>query len=92
MSATSVVELPQRAAFQSDRDHISDVVSSPAASLEEAPPPGVTVATVKQRWNDPPINKYKVAVTFLSFFIVGANDAAYGVWYPSSRIVKADDD
>lgn len=79
MSATSVVELPQRAALQSDGNHIPDVVSSPAASLEEAPP-GVTVATVKQRWNDPPINKYKVAVTFLSFFIVGANDAAYGVW------------
>lgn len=80
MSATSVVELPQRAVFPPERDHIrDDVVSSPAASLEEAPSPGVTVATVKQRWNGPPVNKYKVAITFLSFFIVGANDAAYGV-------------
>ncbi|CRG83442.1 Protein TsgA homolog [Talaromyces islandicus] len=85
MSTTLAVELPQTAAFQSDRDHTPNITSSrAAASLEEAPP-GVTVATVKQRWNDPPINKYKVAVTFLSFFIVGANDAAYGALIPSLR-------
>ena len=32
-----------------------------------------------ERWNDPPINAWRVAATYYSFIVVGANDGAYGV-------------
>lgn len=33
------------------------------------------------KWNDPPINKWRLAATFYCFVILGINDAAYGVRY-----------
>ena len=32
-----------------------------------------------QKWNDPPINMWRVFATFYSFFVFGMNDGAYGV-------------
>ncbi|KXH61841.1 hypothetical protein CNYM01_09036 [Colletotrichum nymphaeae SA-01] len=35
-----------------------------------------------QRWNSPPINKYRTAATFWSFVVVGMNDGSYGALVP----------
>ncbi|PHH89613.1 hypothetical protein CDD83_5655 [Cordyceps sp. RAO-2017] len=50
----------------------------PAGGGDEAPAPANAVGA-KQRWNSPPINKYRVLSTFWSFFVVGMNDGSYGV-------------
>ncbi|GME51337.1 hypothetical protein GTA08_BOTSDO05339 [Neofusicoccum parvum] len=45
--------------------------------------PSPTTATEKlQAWNNPPVNKYRTFAAFWSFFIMGANDAAYGALLP----------
>jgi hypothetical protein len=36
---------------------------------------------VKQKWNDPEINKWRLLATFVSFAVVGASDGVYGVSY-----------
>lgn len=43
----------------------------------------VNVARQQQRWNDPPINKYRLAAVFWAFLAIGANDASYGALIPS---------
>ena len=40
--------------------------------------------SIQAKWNYPRINIWKTFVTFLSFFIMGANDGAIGVCEPSS--------
>lgn len=47
----------------------------------EAPPPQ-TAVTSRQQWNQPRVNVYRVLATFVSFVIMGANDAAYGALIP----------
>lgn len=41
---------------------------------------------LKQRWNDPPINKWRLFATFITFGIVGASDGVYGALVPSVRL------
>lgn len=45
-------------------------------STEEA------IVQQKQKWNDPPINRWRLLATFISFTVVGANDGVYGVSPP----------
>jgi hypothetical protein len=40
------------------------------------------IVQAKQKWNDPPINKWRVLATFASFAVVGASDGVYGVSSP----------
>ncbi|PYH58622.1 MFS transporter [Aspergillus niger CBS 101883] len=42
-------------------------------STEEA------IVQQKQKWNDPPINRWRLLATFISFTVVGANDGVYGL-------------
>lgn len=45
--------------------------------------PSPTTATEKlQSWNNPRVNAYRTFSAFWSFFIMGANDAAYGALLP----------
>ncbi|KAF4307248.1 hypothetical protein GTA08_BOTSDO05339 [Botryosphaeria dothidea] len=45
--------------------------------------PSPTTATEKlQEWNNPRVNTYRTFSAFWSFFIMGANDAAYGALLP----------
>ncbi|OJD37614.1 mfs transporter [Diplodia corticola] len=45
--------------------------------------PSPTTATEKlQRWNHPRVNTWRTLSAFWSFFIMGANDAAYGALLP----------
>lgn len=45
--------------------------------------PSPTTATEKrQRWNNPRVNMWRTFAAFWSFFIMGANDAAYGALLP----------
>ncbi|EAL84863.1 major facilitator superfamily domain-containing protein [Aspergillus fumigatus] len=37
------------------------------------------IVQAKQKWNDPPINKWRVLATFASFAVVGASDGVYGL-------------
>lgn len=48
----------------------------------------VAIAPAKQKWNDPPINRWRLLATFVSFAVVGASDGVYGVSlsYKNSRI------
>ncbi|GFN11069.1 MFS transporter [Aspergillus tubingensis] len=39
----------------------------------------------KQKWNDPPINRWRLLATFISFTVVGANDGVYGALVPYLR-------
>lgn len=57
-----------------------------AHELQNLPPAAdEPVALVKQKWNDPPINKWRVLATFVTFGIVGASDGVYGALVPSVR-------
>jgi len=47
---------------------------------DEAIPPD-TAVEVRQEWNSPRINMWRVFATFFSFFVFGMNDGAYGVRY-----------
>lgn len=42
------------------------------------------VIQAKQKWNDPPINKWRLLATFASFAVVGASDGVYGVSFSRS--------
>ncbi|PYH34707.1 MFS transporter [Aspergillus neoniger CBS 115656] len=48
-------------------------------STEEA------IVQQKQKWNDPPINRWRLLATFISFTVVGANDGVYGALVPYLR-------
>ncbi|KAL4812199.1 major facilitator superfamily domain-containing protein [Aspergillus spinulosporus] len=37
------------------------------------------VIQAKQKWNDPPINRWRLLATFSSFAVVGASDGVYGL-------------
>ncbi|KAL3436140.1 MFS general substrate transporter [Aspergillus tetrazonus] len=43
------------------------------------------VIQAKQKWNDPPINKWRLLATFASFAVVGASDGVYGALVPYLR-------
>jgi hypothetical protein len=43
------------------------------------PVAAVPIARVKQKWNEPAINRWRILMTFVSFAIVGASDGVYGV-------------
>ena len=51
------------------------VTKAPRIEAIEPPP--------QQRWNNPRINMWRTFVACYGLFIMGANDAAYGVSYPS---------
>lgn len=52
------------------RNEVSDPFE-PAADAQ--------VARAKQKWNEPNINKYRLAATSIAFALVGASDGVYGV-------------
>ncbi|KAL2844974.1 major facilitator superfamily domain-containing protein [Aspergillus pseudoustus] len=70
MSTTVTIELPAR-----------EELHSPPGEPDEAyaPNPEAPVARVKQKWNDPSINKWRIAAAFASFAVVGASDGVYGI-------------
>ncbi|KAL4984489.1 MFS general substrate transporter [Aspergillus falconensis] len=43
------------------------------------------IIQAKQKWNDPPINKWRLLATFASFAVVGASDGVYGALVPYLR-------
>ncbi|KAH1304232.1 hypothetical protein KXX11_001205 [Aspergillus fumigatus] len=43
------------------------------------------IVQAKQKWNAPPINKWRVLATFASFAVVGASDGVYGALVPYLR-------
>lgn len=43
------------------------------------------IVRAKQKWNDPPINKWRLLASFVSFAVVGASDGVYGVSFFSSN-------
>ncbi len=69
MSSTATIEL-------APRDELRTVPGEPE---QYGPSPDAPVARVKQKWNEPSINKWRVAAAFASFAVVGASDGVYGV-------------
>ncbi|KAL2820087.1 major facilitator superfamily domain-containing protein [Aspergillus granulosus] len=71
MSTTVTIELLPRDAPR----------SSPPGEPDQAyaPNPEASVARVKQKWNEPAINKWRIAAAFASFAVVGASDGVYGI-------------
>ena len=47
-------------------------------------PTPILVTEAHERWNYPRINMWRTLVTFFGLFIMGLNDAAYGVSLPLS--------
>lgn len=45
------------------------------------PGPATRIVEAQKRWNSSRSNVWRVFVTFLSFIVMGANDAAYGVQF-----------
>ncbi|KAL2064433.1 hypothetical protein VTL71DRAFT_4927 [Oculimacula yallundae] len=56
-------------------------VSNPEEVREDSIPSGQGVE-VKQRWNSPAGNKWRVFATFWSFFVLGMNDGSLGAMIP----------
>ncbi len=50
----------------------------------ESERPSSNVVQVKQRWNQPRVNIWRLIAVFLTFFNLGANDASYGVGFAVS--------
>lgn len=69
MSSTATIELASR----------EELRTVPGEPEQYAPGPDAPVARVKQKWNEPSINKWRVAAAFASFAVVGASDGVYGV-------------
>ncbi|KAL4865818.1 hypothetical protein BDV12DRAFT_187906 [Aspergillus spectabilis] len=70
MSATETIELAPREELR---------ISPEETEQAYGPNPESTVARAKQRWNDPPINKWRIATAFASFAVIGASDSVYGI-------------
>ncbi|KAI6708720.1 hypothetical protein JHW43_008763 [Diplocarpon mali] len=62
---------PERKIGTSDIEGIRQNIDTPARAFE-----------VKQKWNSPGGNKWRVFATFWSFFVVGMNDGSYGALIP----------
>lgn len=50
-----------------------------SVGIDGEPSVPATAVPAAQKWNSSRLNVYKVLITFFSFIILGANDAAYGV-------------
>lgn len=53
--------------------------------IEELPSP-ITATETKERWNHPRVNLWRTLAAFLSFTLMGSNDAAYGVCTPHNSL------
>lgn len=74
--------LPPQAAFKGSRVSKNSFENAPIlepALTREASTPPEDAFEAKEKWNSPPINKYRVFSTFWSFFVLGMNDGSYGV-------------
>ncbi|MCJ1329325.1 hypothetical protein MMC10_006004 [Thelotrema lepadinum] len=49
---------------------------------EASQQPPATAMEALQRWNSPPINRYRVLATFWSFLVLGMGDGSYGALLP----------
>lgn len=82
---STTIELPVREEQKNAVPHPTPppqaISASDSSSAEQpfAPAPDGQVARVQQKWNEPAINKYRLAATFVSFAVVGASDGVYGV-------------
>ncbi|CBF78065.1 hypothetical protein AN8768.2 [Aspergillus nidulans FGSC A4] len=70
MSATVNLEL----ASLEERRRLSGEPEQACAANADIP-----VARAKQKWNDPSINKWRIAAAFASFTVAGASDGVYGI-------------
>lgn len=57
-----------------------------------APGTDEAVVQVKQKWNEPQINKWRLLATFISFALVGASDGVYGVSHLSVTTLLTHDE
>ncbi|KAK2810834.1 hypothetical protein FQN50_002657 [Emmonsiellopsis sp. PD_5] len=75
MSTSVTIELPAR------EQPVLSAVLEEREIEQQSFAPGATapIAHVKQKWNEPAINKWRILVTFVSFAIVGASDGVYGI-------------
>lgn len=62
--------------LQTTPDHSQIEVLASSTSNTDTPSSAVTAL---EKWNHPRSNVYRTFATFWSFFVMGANDAAYGV-------------
>ncbi|KAB2570739.1 Bypass of stop codon protein 6 [Lasiodiplodia hormozganensis] len=89
-SSTCVIELQDTALAKPPAVKRQGPQSIKSLSLSQGPDedpietlPSPTTATEKlQRWNNPRVNMWRTFSAFWSFFIMGANDAAYGALLP----------
>lgn len=70
MSATVTLELPS---LEERRSLPGEPEQACAANAD------IPVARAKQKWNEPSINKWRIAAAFASFTVAGASDGVYGV-------------
>ncbi|KAL4817758.1 major facilitator superfamily domain-containing protein [Aspergillus spinulosporus] len=76
MSATVTLELPSL----EERRGLPEEPEQAYGANTDAP-----VVRAKQKWNEPSINKWRIAVAFASFAVVGASDGVYGALVPYIR-------
>ncbi|RDL41656.1 uncharacterized protein BP5553_01635 [Venustampulla echinocandica] len=81
--ASSGIEL--KAVSPLDKSSSGDVEKAGITDPEDVssnttPPPEAVEAL--QKWNSPPIHKYRVFATFWAFFVLGMNDGSYGALIP----------
>lgn len=62
----------------STRNHDDNDSNSPTTRDQDLPAPSTAVDAM-ERWNAPKSNMYRLFATFVSFFVLGLNDATPGV-------------
>ncbi|KAL8366783.1 hypothetical protein RB595_008767 [Gaeumannomyces hyphopodioides] len=67
---------------QQQQDGASGSRSSVVERGQDLPPPATAPVETLQRWNQPGVNRWRVAAAFWGFIVCGANDAAYGPLIP----------
>ncbi|KAK4941769.1 hypothetical protein LTR10_018373 [Elasticomyces elasticus] len=79
-SSTAVLELPSRSHLRLDAEDSAHMPDNTPNTLR---PSSVTDhAPQLQKWNSTRANMFRTFATLFSFFVLGANDAAYGALIP----------
>lgn len=91
-TSTSVIELRPPLAtgaasvsppFHHSQSEPAERTSSPTRRSTSIINDPINGTRLQQRWNDPPINKWRLTTLFFAFINFGANDGAYGTLLPA---------
>lgn len=90
MSETLVMNVPNKDTPRSPDIPLQHVLAQEASSNASEEPASQQTFQALEKWNGPG-NLSRIAATFLSFFVLGMNDASPGVCDSTLMIINTDD-